>query len=61
MEKKIINKDKKFDKIFVYGTSPIIQALIAIYLKKIKSSNNFVGSRFMARECYLYWIPKIDF
>lgn len=33
-KKKIINKNKMFDKIFVYGTSPIIQALIAIYLKK---------------------------
>ena len=33
VRKNIINK-KKFDKVFVYGTSPIIQALIAIYVKK---------------------------
>ena len=32
-KKNIINK-KKFDKIFVYGTSPITQALVAIYVKK---------------------------
>ena len=33
-KKNILNKNKKFDKIFVYGTSPITQALIAIYFKK---------------------------
>ncbi len=32
--KNLLNLNKKFDKIFVYGTSPILQALIAIYLKK---------------------------
>ena len=32
-KKNLINK-KKFDKIFVYGTSPITQALVAIYVKK---------------------------
>ena len=58
-KKIILNKNKKFDKIFVYGTSPITQALIAIYLKKkIKNSNNFVGAGFVAWECYLYWIYK---
>ena len=32
--RKNIRNKKKFDKIFVYGTSPIFQALIAIYVKK---------------------------
>lgn len=36
---KILPKNKKIDKIFVYGTSPILQALVAIYFKKRNNSS----------------------
>ena len=48
-KKIILNQNKKFDKIFVYGTSPITQALVSdLFKKEIKNSNNFVGTGFVA-------------